>query len=728
MMSIASASSPPIDSEAGDGEPLCPRCGAANIAANRFCRACGTSLWRRCLSCQAERPIDETYCAQCGQDMVAAERALIEREESHLRQIEQLIERLELQEALTRLNQLVARVQQGCLSGVRQRGESLVADVRELIRQHETRATRHVDQARRLLADYDYAAAATELEQVPPAIRDDEARRLLSQATGAVRETAELKERLRQPQGVPFRDRVAAIERLLELHPRDPRIRQWSVQLRDHVMEAARGKLKDHLYHSAVELLDRLPLSLRNPTTTKLRDEACELSELAVEIQTAPELTEATIGAARRLARLDPENQHVRGELREMLRRQAEAQRDPQGRPPAWRPCPGDSLLKLPVRGYTVPQSLRFATPEIARRFHGEPGRFWVACGLALQLLRRAAVTNNLLNSPDATLLGKLRTAFRERPPVAAWGLDLGQAAVKAVRLSIDADDRVTMTHCVLLPHRCALTRPEAQIDRASIVRETLATFAARGEVGSTDQLGVNWPVARTLARFLRLPAAEGKKLRGMVELEARSQIPFPLEEVRWDTHVFPRSPSLSRLDPTDVLLVAARRRDVEDRVAQLGQAGIPVHLVQCDAVALHNLLQFDRFDTTASGGGGDLPAGFALLDIGTEMATLVVTYPGLLWFRGLRPAADDVIASLARRFAVTRDVAEQLARNPSRAERFRDAQEAMREVFQKLTNQCEGFLTEFGRTFAGGPLQELLVVGGGGRVPGLIRYVRCGR
>ena len=454
---------------------------------------------------------------------------------------------------------------------------------------------------------------------------------------------------------------------------------------------------------------------------------AAELDELAFEVRTAPEVTDSTIGAARRLAQLDPDNQQACAVLR-LAASPARGSARCAGRPIEWRPCPAECLVGLPVHAWSVARRLQVSDPDASRAMHEESGRFLVACGLALQALRRAAVDINLLRAKDQGLLGKLRSGLRERPPTAAWGIDLGNAALKAVRVTMDAEDRALVTHCVLLPHRQPLTRPEAQGDRAALVRETLDAFSARRLVDAADRVAVNWPVVRTLVRFLRLPAAEGRKLRGMLELEARSQIPFPLEEVCWETFLFPRSPSTPQFEPLQVLLLAARWRDIDDRVAQFGQAGIPVHVVQCDALALHNFVQFDRGDHEKPEACDQAASGVAVLDIGTEMTNVVWSFPNLVWFRGCRPAADDLVSTLVSRFQLTHEAAERLARNPSRAERYRDVQDTFREVFRKLVSQYEGYQLEFRKSMSPGAAREMLVAGGGARIPGLLRYLRHGR
>ena len=130
---------------------------------------------------------------------------------------------------------------------------------------------RHVERARQLLAEHQYEATVAEIDRIPTPLRDDVSCRLLSEASKAIRETADLKQLVLRPEGVGLGDRVAAIQRLLVLHPNDPRIRQWAVRLRDHLVEAARTKLSGHQYHHAVDLLDKIPPNMLDATIPQLR-------------------------------------------------------------------------------------------------------------------------------------------------------------------------------------------------------------------------------------------------------------------------------------------------------------------------------------------------------------------------------------------------------------------------------------------------------------------------
>ena len=203
-------------------------------------------------------------------------------------------------------------------------------------------------------------------------------------------------------------------------------------------------------------------------------------------------------------------------------------------------------------------------------------------------------------------------------------------------------------------------------------------------------------------------------------------QIPFPLEEVYWDTFTFANSATATGLQST--LLLAARKQDVEERLSLFRQVGIDVHVLQCDAVALHNFCHYDRLTAPGNDSARRAGEGVVLLDVGTEVTSVVFSLPDTLWFRSLPVGRDELINGLTQRFKLTRDVADQVLRNPSKAKRISDVHQACCTVFQKLVGHYESCRTEFQKSSPGTALREMLVVGEAGRAPGLLRYLRYGR
>ena len=187
---------------------------------------------------------------------------------------------------------------------------------------------------------------------------------------------------------------------------------------------------------------------------------------------------------------------------------------------------------------YRQPACLAFASSEVESRFQQQPGQFYVACGLALQALQRAAISTDLLPGPKSGVLGMLRINLRERSTRSAWGLDLSGTGLKAIQLTIDEDDQLCVTNCLHVAHRQSVPSATIAATGSEILRESLNTFLSHHTIAATDRVATQWPSIDSLVRFVTIPPASGKKLKDLIQQEARHQIPFPLHEVCWNTCV----------------------------------------------------------------------------------------------------------------------------------------------------------------------------------------------
>ena len=111
------------------------------------------------------------------------------------------------------------------------------------------------------------------------------------------------------------------------------------------------------------------------------------------------------------------------------------------------------------------------------------------------------------------------------------WGIDIGQCALKALRLE-QINGVVTATAFDYVEHPKILSQPDANPDE--LTREALEKFLERNPTKG-DIVAMSVPGQSGLARFVKLPPVEEKKIVDIVKFEAKQQIPFPLDEVVWD-------------------------------------------------------------------------------------------------------------------------------------------------------------------------------------------------
>src|SRR5438046_5283101 len=117
------------------------------------------------------------------------------------------------------------------------------------------------------------------------------------------------------------------------------------------------------------------------------------------------------------------------------------------------------------------------------------------------------------------------------KPRPRVWGIDLRQCALKAIRLE-NVDGQITATAFDYIEHPKILSQPDADPDE--LTREALTKFLSQNKLAG-DLVAISVPGQSGLARFVKLPPVEEKKIADIVRFEAKQQIPFNLDEVVWD-------------------------------------------------------------------------------------------------------------------------------------------------------------------------------------------------
>src|SRR5262252_484551 len=171
------------------------------------------------------------------------------------------------------------------------------------------------------------------------------------------------------------------------------------------------------------------------------------------------------------------------------------------------------------------------------------------------------------------------------------WGIDLGQCGLKAIRLE-EVDGEVTATAFDYVEHPKILSQPDADPDQ--LTREALEQFLSRNNLKG-DTVVISVPGQSGLARFVKLPPVEEKKIADIVRFEAKQQIPFPLEEVVWDYQKLSSGSLSGDFVETEIGLFAMKREMVNRALQQFKDVNVEVHVIQMAPLALCNFVAFDQ-------------------------------------------------------------------------------------------------------------------------------------
>src|SRR5258707_14898838 len=207
------------------------------------------------------------------------------------------------------------------------------------------------------------------------------------------------------------------------------------------------------------------------------------------------------------------------------------------------------------------------------------------------------------------------------------WGIDLGQCALKAIRLE-EIDGEITATAFDYVEHPKILSQPDADPDE--LTREALTKFLERNSIRG-DVVAISHPGQSGLARFVKLPPVEEKKINDIVRFEAKQQIPFNLEEVVWDYQKLSSGVVTDGFAmETEIGLFALKRDTVNRYLQHFKDVNVEVHIVQMAPLALCNFVAYDLLEKIEADEGEDENAGkkrcIVALDIGADNSNLVIT------------------------------------------------------------------------------------------------------
>src|SRR5712671_7248510 len=183
------------------------------------------------------------------------------------------------------------------------------------------------------------------------------------------------------------------------------------------------------------------------------------------------------------------------------------------------------------------------------------------------------------------------------------WGIDVGQSALKALRLEV-IDGVLTATAFDYVEHPKILSQPDADPDQ--LTREALEKFLSRNHIKG-DLVAISVPGQSGLARFVKLPPVEEKKITDIVRFEAKQQIPFNLDEVVWDYQKIGAGSLTDGFAMETEIGLFAMKRDMVNRYLQhFKEVNVEVHLVQMAPLALCNYVSYDLLKKNADGTGGE--------------------------------------------------------------------------------------------------------------------------
>lgn len=284
------------------------------------------------------------------------------------------------------------------------------------------------------------------------------------------------------------------------------------------------------------------------------------------------------------------------------------------------------------------------------------------------------------------------------------WCIDAGKSSLKAVKLTRDQNSVE-----ILAVEKIDFAHGDESMDSLGPARAALSTFASRNVIDCP--IVVVHPSRSAFSRFIQLPPVDGKKLQELVGYEAQQSIPFPIDEVIWDSHICetPGSPE------KEVGIFAVRREALDDFLLDYEGAGLGVDEITVGYVGLLNYIMYDLRPTRP----------IVALDIGADHTDLLIVNEGSFWFRNLPIAGKDFTRALEERFGISNAEAEELkvgaAKTEHAAKVFQVLQPLIRDLVSEINRSIGFYKSQAGDV----KFEDLFLLGNGAKLLGLRKFLQ---
>jgi len=199
---------------------------------------------------------------------------------------------------------------------------------------------------------------------------------------------------------------------------------------------------------------------------------------------------------------------------------------------------------------------------------------------------------------------------------------------------------------------------------------------------------------------------------REVIRWEAEQHVPFDMENVELDFQIL--DPEGDGLQMT-VLLVAAKRDLVENKIALLNEVGLQAGIIDVDAFALHNAFEVNYPDAMSGVVG--------LVNIGHEMTNINILEEGIpVLTRDLPVGTRRFREDMQRERGLSAEEADQLLQGFEPSDVLAPFLETRGEELAVGIERAAAFLQSASRSASG--ISRIYTTGGGGRIPGLNRVL----
>jgi type IV pilus assembly protein PilM len=262
-------------------------------------------------------------------------------------------------------------------------------------------------------------------------------------------------------------------------------------------------------------------------------------------------------------------------------------------------------------------------------------------------------------------------------------GVDIGATSIKVCQLkeSRKGLSLFRVGYCPLEPQ----TIVDRHVMNSQAVVEGLKKVFTDSKIKQRD-IALSVSGQSVISRKITVPIMTTAELDEQIQWEAENHIPFDIKDVNVDYEILRRRPEAGQMD---ILLVAAKRDEINDYVQIAKQAKLKPVVVDIDAFTVQNLFEYNR--------GLPPDQTFAIINVGATQASINVVSRGASAFtRDVANGGNFVTEQLVKQIGVPFEQAEDMKVQASQAQA---ASALPARVFQVIDSVCDTVAGEIQRS-----------------------------
>ena len=300
----------------------------------------------------------------------------------------------------------------------------------------------------------------------------------------------------------------------------------------------------------------------------------------------------------------------------------------------------------------------------------------------------------------------------------AVLSIDMSTAAVKLLELSrVGTRYRVESFAVAPLPQDAVVDKNIANVN---VIADAIKV-ALKLSDSKLKQATVAVSGSAVMTKIITMPGSlTDDEMEEQIMIEADQYVPYSLEEVNFDFEV--QRVNENNPEMVDVLLVATRRENVDDRVEALLKAGLKASIVDVEAFAMENAFSLlaDQFEDSTG------TKTVAIADIGSTLATLNVLHDGrVVYTREQGFGGKQLTEEIQRRYGLSYEEAGLAKRYGGLPDNY--IVDVLDPFKRAMVQQIQRSLQFFVSSSANRGIDGIILAGGCASIPGIDKLVEAG-